>query len=318
MEPTLLNGDRVVVAKFMYGLFLPFRDHADITWGAPHLGDVVIIKSPADGVDIVKRVIGVGGDFIEMHDDIVYRNGKPLPRDDKGRCLTGTGSANPRCHWYASHVGDEDFLTSSSRLSFDPLPCTCRKATSTCSAITATAATTAATPRSAPSRSTASKAAPSASTGRAAKKACAGPECSTTCSEGVRAGQAVAHLRGRCASLRAARCSPKASGRWIRGQRSSAGSPTRSGRSSRTRPSAWRWSTRARTRSACRRSDSRRSTARSTRIRGASAERAFLPDDVAAQRATRARRCARTSRAGRSASFAVVALSVAYELELAG
>jgi signal peptidase I len=122
MEPTLLNGDRVVVAKFMFGLFLPFRDHADITWGAPNLGDVVIIKSPADGVDIVKRVIGVGGDFIEMHDDIVYRNGKPLPRDDKGRCLTGTGSANPRCHWYASHVGDEDFLTSSSRLSFDPLP----------------------------------------------------------------------------------------------------------------------------------------------------------------------------------------------------
>ena len=63
MEPTLLNGDRVVVAKFMYGLFLPFRDHADLTWGSPNVGDVVIIKSPADGVDIVKRVIGVGGDF---------------------------------------------------------------------------------------------------------------------------------------------------------------------------------------------------------------------------------------------------------------
>src|SRR5438045_5526536 len=69
MEPTLLNGDRVVVAKFMFGLFLPLRDHADITWGAPKLGDVVIIKSPADGVDIVKRVIGIGGDFIEVHDD---------------------------------------------------------------------------------------------------------------------------------------------------------------------------------------------------------------------------------------------------------
>jgi signal peptidase I len=26
MEPTLLNGDRVVVAKFMYGLFLPFTN----------------------------------------------------------------------------------------------------------------------------------------------------------------------------------------------------------------------------------------------------------------------------------------------------
>src|SRR5690606_12608590 len=62
MEPTLLNGDRVVVSKFAYGLFLPLRDHAEITWGQPKVGDVVILKSPADGVDIIKRVIGVGGD----------------------------------------------------------------------------------------------------------------------------------------------------------------------------------------------------------------------------------------------------------------
>jgi signal peptidase I len=122
MEPTLLNGDRVVVAKFLYGLFLPFRDQADISWGGPKLGDVVIIKSPADGVDIVKRVIGVGGDFIEVRDDIVYRNGHPLPRIEHGRCGTGTGALNPGCHWYESKVGDETFTTSSSRPSFDPLP----------------------------------------------------------------------------------------------------------------------------------------------------------------------------------------------------
>jgi signal peptidase I len=122
MEPTLLNGDRVVVAKFLYGLFLPFRDQADLNWGGPKLGDVVIIKSPADGVDIVKRVIGVGGDFIEVRDDIVYRNGAPLPRDEVSRCVTGTGSANPRCHWYRSKVGDETFTQSTARISFDPMP----------------------------------------------------------------------------------------------------------------------------------------------------------------------------------------------------
>jgi signal peptidase I len=122
MEPTLLNGDRVVVAKFLYGLFLPFRDQADLNWGGPKLGDVVIIKSPADGVDIVKRVIGVGGDFIEVRDDIVYRNGEPLPRIESSRCLTGTGSTNPRCHWYHSKVGDENFTMSTSRISFDPMP----------------------------------------------------------------------------------------------------------------------------------------------------------------------------------------------------
>jgi signal peptidase I len=123
MEPSLLNGDRVVVAKFLYGLFLPLRDQADLNWGGPNLGDVVIIKSPADGVDIVKRVIGVAGDFIEVRDDRVYRNGEPMVRIDRGPCTTGTGASIPNCHWYESEIAGHKFMTSSARLSaFDPLP----------------------------------------------------------------------------------------------------------------------------------------------------------------------------------------------------
>jgi len=122
MEPTLLNGDRVVVAKFLYGLFLPLRDEADLNWGGPNVGDVVIIKSPADGVDIVKRVIGVAGDFIEMRDDVVLRNGVPMARIDKGPCQTGTGSSTPHCRWYESEIAGRTFLTSGARPSYDPMP----------------------------------------------------------------------------------------------------------------------------------------------------------------------------------------------------
>lgn len=122
MEPTLLNGDRVVVAKFLYGLFLPFRDHADLNWSGPNIGDVVIIKSPADGVDIVKRVIGVGGDHIEVHDDRVFRNGVPMLMDDQGPCVEGTGATVPFCHRYLSKIGDDAFVISSSRSVFDPMP----------------------------------------------------------------------------------------------------------------------------------------------------------------------------------------------------
>ena len=122
MEPTLLNGDRVVVSKFSYGLFLPLRDSAEFTWSSPEVGNVVIIKSPADGVDIVKRVIGVGGDFIEMRDDRVYRNGKPLPLTDKGACKTGIGSLQSECRVFESKVGDHDFFMSKARGSPDPLP----------------------------------------------------------------------------------------------------------------------------------------------------------------------------------------------------
>ncbi|MGB9339486.1 MAG: S26 family signal peptidase, partial [Polyangiales bacterium] len=41
MEPTLLDGDRVVVAKYPFGLFLPFTDEAAVNWGGPDPGDVI-------------------------------------------------------------------------------------------------------------------------------------------------------------------------------------------------------------------------------------------------------------------------------------
>ena len=40
MEPSLLNGDRLLVTKFNFGLFLPFRDRADLNWGGPTPGDI--------------------------------------------------------------------------------------------------------------------------------------------------------------------------------------------------------------------------------------------------------------------------------------
>lgn len=86
MEPSLLNGDHVVVAKFMFGLFLPFQDEAILSWGHPQPGQIVIVKSPADNVDIVKRVIGTAGDVIEVRDDVVIKNGKPLLQESLGGC----------------------------------------------------------------------------------------------------------------------------------------------------------------------------------------------------------------------------------------
>ncbi|HET8938931.1 MAG TPA: signal peptidase I [Polyangiales bacterium] len=122
MEPTLLNGDRVVVSKFAYGLFLPLRDHAEINWGKPNVGDVVILKSPADGVDIIKRVIGVGGDLIEMRADRVYRNGQALPATEVETCSTGTGAMQSDCRVYESKIGERTFHISTAHISPDPFP----------------------------------------------------------------------------------------------------------------------------------------------------------------------------------------------------
>jgi signal peptidase I len=78
MEPTLFHGDRFVVDKTAFGLFLPFTSDAVVSWGAPEPGDVVIVRSPADEIDIVKRVIGIAGDRIEIRDGVVHRNGESI------------------------------------------------------------------------------------------------------------------------------------------------------------------------------------------------------------------------------------------------
>ncbi len=105
MEPTLLNGDRVVVVKFLYGLFLPFMDDAAFTWGQPNPGDVVIVKSPRDNVDIVKRVVGLPGDVIELRDGVIYRNRAPIPNVSRGACKDRPDSGPFGCEWVEEKLG---------------------------------------------------------------------------------------------------------------------------------------------------------------------------------------------------------------------
>ena len=118
MEPTLQNGDRVVVAKFSYGLFLPFTNEAVFTWGMPSRGDVVIVKSPADNIDIVKRVIGLPGDVMELRDDVVYRNGRPIPRRELGPCDPELQmQLSPGCEWIQETNDGRQYRTSGSLVS---------------------------------------------------------------------------------------------------------------------------------------------------------------------------------------------------------
>ncbi len=116
MEPTLLNGDRVIVAKFLYGLFLPFTNEALVNWGGPDLGDVVIVRSPADDIDIVKRVVGVAGDRLRLVQGILHRNGKAIAHQDLGLCQgehgNGRGSTRGACLWRQERVGQTTYRVS--------------------------------------------------------------------------------------------------------------------------------------------------------------------------------------------------------------
>lgn len=125
MEPTLLDGDRVVVAKYPFGLFLPFTHEAIWTWGAPEPGDVIILHSPADNEDIVKRVIGVGGDRILIRDGKIIRNGEPLRTIESGPCENDEQrDLDPTCRVYQEILNDQPHRISHSKHDFplDRLP----------------------------------------------------------------------------------------------------------------------------------------------------------------------------------------------------
>ena len=79
MIPTLLIGDHILVNKFCYGIRNPFNGEVWIPIGNPERLDVVVFKYPENpSQDFIKRVIGLPGDRIEIHDKEVSVNGKPL------------------------------------------------------------------------------------------------------------------------------------------------------------------------------------------------------------------------------------------------
>ncbi|RQH09241.1 signal peptidase I [Bradyrhizobium sp. RP6] len=87
MAPTLMVGDYVFTAKYVYGYgrySFPF----DSSWisgrvfaGEPEYGDLVVFRTPRDtSVDYVKRVVGLPGDRIQMQQGRLILNDRPVTR----------------------------------------------------------------------------------------------------------------------------------------------------------------------------------------------------------------------------------------------
>ena len=77
MVPTLLVGDHLLVNKFIYGVKIPFLRKTLIPVTDPQRGDIIVFIYPQDrSKDFIKRVIGVGGDTIEIKNKNIFLNGK--------------------------------------------------------------------------------------------------------------------------------------------------------------------------------------------------------------------------------------------------
>jgi len=80
MENTLLIGDHLIMSRIGYDAGVPFTNWHVPLWRNPKRQQVVIFKPPfaPDTPDYVKRVIGLPGDTIDIHDGAVWVNGQKL------------------------------------------------------------------------------------------------------------------------------------------------------------------------------------------------------------------------------------------------
>ncbi|RDS86429.1 signal peptidase I [Dyella psychrodurans] len=109
MMPTLDVGDFILVNKFAYGLRLPAFNNKVLSVGEPKRGDVIVFRfpgyicqdqngntvrsgdvtcadpqAPVPSQNWIKRIIGLPGDTIEVHNSQIVINGKPVVDTELG------------------------------------------------------------------------------------------------------------------------------------------------------------------------------------------------------------------------------------------
>ncbi len=78
MEETIKIGDHPIALKYQYGIYNPFSDSLIFPFSEPQRGEVVIFRDPRPDSNImmIKRVVGIPGDVIEIKLKQLFVNGK--------------------------------------------------------------------------------------------------------------------------------------------------------------------------------------------------------------------------------------------------
>ncbi|MFV2060643.1 MAG: signal peptidase I [Gammaproteobacteria bacterium] len=87
MKPTIIEGDRIFVNKVAYDLKLPFTLVTLASWGNPERGDVVVFDSLKDDKRLIKRVVGLPGDIIEIKNNQLFINSIPAKYSDTDQSM---------------------------------------------------------------------------------------------------------------------------------------------------------------------------------------------------------------------------------------
>lgn len=86
MRPTLTEGDRILVSKFIYGARVPFTDLRLPAVRQPKRGDIIVFRYPEDPKrDFIKRLIATGGEEIEIVNGNILINGEAIDKPESLR-----------------------------------------------------------------------------------------------------------------------------------------------------------------------------------------------------------------------------------------
>lgn len=79
MRTTLLEGDLILVSKFIYGAKIPFADLRLPAIREPVRGDVLVFIYPGDTKkDFIKRLVALPGQSVEIKNGTIYVNDQPV------------------------------------------------------------------------------------------------------------------------------------------------------------------------------------------------------------------------------------------------
>ena len=87
MRPTLLEGDIVLVNRLAFDLKVPLTDIIVAHLGEPQRGDIVTFSSPKGGTRLIKRLVAVPGDTVQMRDKILVVNGRAASYEAIGTAI---------------------------------------------------------------------------------------------------------------------------------------------------------------------------------------------------------------------------------------
>jgi len=104
MENTLLVGDFLVVNRAAIGSKVPFTNIRIPGYSEPRRGDILVFDPHhEENLTVVKRLVGVPGDTLEMRNKVLYLNGAP---QDEPYVIKGSedDAFSPDMLWQRAHL----------------------------------------------------------------------------------------------------------------------------------------------------------------------------------------------------------------------